>query len=119
MWSEAVDDRLNILWQVDSGRPGPHLLLTEHLDTRPVCEGWTADPFSGAVRDGRLHGHGVMDMKAGLGSQVGAMKTLIDSGLRFNGTLTFCAVCDPMGDQSGSIDLFRRQRPVAVGNHHK
>ena len=108
VWPETVGDRLNILWQVDSGRPGPHLLLTGHLDTKPVCEGWTGDPFSGAIADGRLHGHGVMDMKAGLGSQVAAMKTLIDSGLAFDGRITFCAVCDHMGGQTGSIELFRR-----------
>ena len=39
-----------------------------HLDTKPVCEGWQRDPFDGAIENGRLYGHGVMDMKAGLGS---------------------------------------------------
>jgi acetylornithine deacetylase len=108
VWSEPVAERINVFWQVDSGRPGPHLLLTGHLDTKPVCEGWNADPFSGDIVDGRLCGHGVMDMKAGLGSQIGAMRTLIDAGLAFDGQITFCAVCDHMGDQTGSIDLFRR-----------
>ncbi len=109
VWCEDVfDGRSNTLWEVDSGRPGPHLLFTGHLDTKPVCEGWTRDPFDGAIEGGRMFGHGVMDMKAGLGCQIGAIKTLVESGLRLAGKITFAAVCDHMGDQTGSIDLFRR-----------
>jgi acetylornithine deacetylase len=111
VWCEDVfDGRVNTLWELDSGEPGPHLLLTGHLDTKPVCEGWTRDPFDGAIEDRRLFGHGVMDMKAGLGCQIGAMKTLIDGRIPFNGKITFCAVCDHMGDQTGAIDLFRRHK---------
>ncbi|MBV9859543.1 MAG: M20/M25/M40 family metallo-hydrolase [Alphaproteobacteria bacterium] len=109
VWCDEIPDgRLNTLWEVDSGRPGPHLLLTGHLDTKPVCEGWESDPFSGLIADGRLHGHGVMDMKAGVGSLAAALKTLVDSGVAFRGKVTFAAVADHMGDQSGSIDLFNR-----------
>ena len=111
VWCEDVfDGRSNTLWQVDSGRPGPHLLFTGHLDTKPVCEGWTRDPFDGAIEADRMFGHGVMDMKAGLGCQVGAIKTLVDSGLEFTGKITFAAVCDHMGDQTGSIALFKRHK---------
>lgn len=109
VWCEEIPDgRLNTLWQIDSGRPGPHLLLTGHLDTKPVCEGWMRDPFDGAIENGRLFGHGVMDMKAGLGSQIGAIKSLLDSGVAWNGKITFCAVADHMGQQTGAIDLFKR-----------
>ena len=67
VWSEEVfDGRINTLWEVDSGKPGPHLLFTGHLDTKPVCEGWTRDPFDGAIEHDRMFGHGVMDIKAGL-----------------------------------------------------
>ena len=111
VWCEDVfDGRVNTLWQIDSGRPGPHLLFTGHLDTKPVCEGWTRDPFDAAVENDRLFGHGVMDMKAGLGCQIGAMMTLVESGMPFNGKITFAAVCDHMGDQTGAIDLFNRHK---------
>ena len=109
VWCEEVfEDRLNTLWEIDSGKEGPHLLFTGHLDTKPVCEGWTRDPFDGAIEDGRLFGHGVMDMKAGLGCQIGAIKSLVDGNVDFTGKITFVAVCDHMGQQTGSIDLFRR-----------
>ena len=65
VWVEEVfDGRVNTFWEIDSGRPGRHLLFTGHLDTKPVCEGWTRDPFDASVEDARLFGHGVMDMKA-------------------------------------------------------
>jgi len=111
VWCEDVfDGRVNTLWEVDSGKPGPHLLFTGHLDTKPVCEGWTRDPFDAAIVDQRLFGHGVMDMKAGLGCQIGAMKTLIDGAIPFNGKITFAAVCDHMGDQTGAIALFKQHK---------
>jgi acetylornithine deacetylase len=111
VWCEKTyEGRLNMLWEVDSGRPGPRLLFTGHLDTKPVCEGWRRDPFDGAIENGRLHGHGVMDMKAGLGSLIGGIMTLVESGTDFRGKLTFAAVADHMGQQTGSIDLFRRHQ---------
>jgi acetylornithine deacetylase len=110
-WCEKTyAGRLNTLWEVDSGEPGPHLLFTGHLDTKPVCEGWRRDPFDGAIEDGRLYGHGVMDMKAGLGCLIGGIKTLVDSAVDFKGKITFAAVADHMGQQTGSIDLFRRHK---------
>ena len=111
VWCEKTyEGRLNTLWEVDSGRPGPRLLFTGHLDTKPVCEGWKRDPFDGAIENGRLHGHGVMDMKAGLGSLIGGIMSLIESGTDFRGQITFAAVADHMGQQTGSIDLFRRHQ---------
>lgn len=111
VWSEQTyEGRLNTLWEVDSGKPGPSLLFTGHLDTKPVCEGWQRDPFDGAIENGRLFGHGVMDMKAGLGSLAGGIVTLMESGVDFRGKVTFVAVADHMGQQTGSIDLFRRHK---------
>jgi acetylornithine deacetylase len=111
VWCEKTyEGRLNTLWEIDSGKPGPHLLFTGHLDTKPVCEGWQRDPFDGAIENGRLYGHGVMDMKAGLGSLVGGIMTLVESGVDFRGKITFAGVADHMGQQTGSIDLFRRHK---------
>ena len=49
------------------------LCLTGHLDTVPLGEAhWSVDPFGGAIRDGRLHGRGASDMKAGIAALVAA-----------------------------------------------
>src|SRR5262249_21556280 len=108
VWCEKTfEGRLNILWEVDSGKSGPRLLFTGHLDTKPVCEGWQRDPFDGAIENGRLYGHGVMDMKAGLGSLIGGIMTLVESGVEFRGKITFAAVAHPMGPPTASSHSFR------------
>ena len=50
---DALPDGPNVVGVVDSGRPGPTLVLTGHIDTKPVCVGWTDDPYSGRLEDGK------------------------------------------------------------------
>jgi len=60
-----------------------------HLDTKPVSHGWTATtPFSGALLDGSVYGHGIMDMKAALACQIVAMEALRDCGVPLAGTVS-------------------------------
>lgn len=102
----VVSDRPNAVGEVSFGT-GPRVVYTGHMDTKPVSHGWTkADPFSGAVIDGAIYGHGIMDMKAALVCQIVAIESLRDSGLDLRGTLAMAAVSDHMGDQLGSIAYF-------------
>ena len=102
----VLPDRPNATGQVVLG-DGPTVVLTGHLDTKPVSHGWSVtDPFSGAVIDGSVYGHGVMDMKAALACQIVAIEAVRASGLPLGGTLSMAAVSDHMGDQLGSIAYF-------------
>src|SRR5437899_9134908 len=86
---------------------GRRVVLTGHMDTKPVSQGWTVtEPFSGALIDGSIYGHGVMDMKAALACQIVAIEAVRASGLPLSGTLAMAAVSDHMGDQLGSIAYF-------------
>jgi acetylornithine deacetylase len=62
--------------------PGaPRLCLNGHLDV--VDEGsepWTAGPWSGAVRDGALHGRGSADMKAAVAAALHATAAVAQAG---------------------------------------
>lgn len=40
---------------------GPAVLLDAHMDTVKPAEGWTRDPFTPSLEDGRLYGLGVSD----------------------------------------------------------
>src|SRR5882757_5282266 len=98
--------RPNALGELAFG-PGRRVVLTGHLDTKPVSHGWTATtPFSGELIDGSIYGHGIMDMKAALACQIVAMEALQDSGAELAGTVAMAAVADHMGDQLGSIAYF-------------
>src|SRR5439155_15864471 len=85
--------------EVEPGRPnmlatwragnGPHLLLTGHIDTVPVGEGWTRDPHGAEMAGGRLFGRGACDMKGGLAAMLGAIVALRARGERQDGAVAF------------------------------
>ncbi len=102
----VLPERPNAIGEVRFG-PGRRVVLTGHMDTKPVSHGWdVTEPFSGALIDGSVYGHGVMDMKAALVCQIVAIEAVRASGLPVTGTLAMAAVSDHMGDQLGSIAYF-------------
>ncbi len=102
----VLPDRPNAIGEVRFG-PGRTVVMTGHMDTKPVSHGWSVtEPFSGALIDGSVYGHGVMDMKAALVCQIVAIEAVRASGLPVAGTLAMAAVSDHMGDQLGSIAYF-------------
>ncbi|MCC6224477.1 MAG: M20/M25/M40 family metallo-hydrolase [Thermoleophilia bacterium] len=103
---DALPDRPNVVGVVDSGRPGPTLVLTGHIDTKPVCVGWSGDPYSGRLEDGKVHGHAVMDMKAGVATLTEATAALARDRSLWCGKVLLAAVADHMGQQQGAIRFF-------------
>ena len=103
---EALPGRKNVVGVVDSGRPGPTLVLTGHIDTKPVCVGWDEDPYSGRLDGDRLYGHAVMDMKAGIAGVVSAGASLARCRELWDGKVIVSGVVDHMGDQIGAIRFF-------------
>ena len=100
---DVLPGRPNALGEVSFG-PGPRVVLTGHLDTKPESHGWQrAAPFSGDLIDGAVYGHGVMDMKAALACQIVAIEAVKASRLPLSGTVAMAAVADHMGEQAGSI----------------
>jgi len=51
----------HVSWLAVKGRPST--LFNVHLDTVPAGEGWSSDPHTLAVRDGRAYGRGSCDIK--------------------------------------------------------
>ncbi|MFI5085000.1 MAG: M20/M25/M40 family metallo-hydrolase [Actinomycetales bacterium] len=62
---ESAPGRASVVVRVaGADRTLPGLLVHAHLDVVPAEAGqWQQDPFSGAVRDGYIHGRGACDMK--------------------------------------------------------
>ncbi len=52
-----------------------------HLDVVPAGEGWSGNPFSGEVRDGKVFGRGSMDDKGPTVAALYALSALKESGL--------------------------------------
>jgi succinyl-diaminopimelate desuccinylase len=79
-------------------RPGVH--LNGHIDVVPPGLGWTVDPFEGVVRDGRIIGRGVCDMKAGIAAAVFAAEALRRAGIVLPSLLEISGTVD---EESGGF----------------
>lgn len=76
-----------------SKRPRGRLLFCGHVDCVPALpDGWTEDPFSGTIRDGKVFGRGTTDMKGGCAAILWACREWIERGRELPADLAF--VCD-------------------------
>jgi acetylornithine deacetylase/succinyl-diaminopimelate desuccinylase len=108
---EAAPGRVNVLAELkgDEGLRAPNarsLMLCGHTDTVPAYD--MADPLSGRVTDGMLHGRGSVDMKGPLASMAAALIALKRTGLAPAGGVRFAAVCDEEETGLGAADIVRR-----------
>ncbi|MCD7784175.1 MAG: dipeptidase PepV [Oscillospiraceae bacterium] len=56
----------------------PELGILAHLDVVPEGTGWTSDPYTARIKDGKLYGRGAIDDKGPAVSVIYAMKALKD-----------------------------------------
>jgi acetylornithine deacetylase len=92
--------RVNAIGRWRGAGGGKSLLFNGHLDTNPVTEGWTVDPWGGLVDDKFIYGIGVSNMKAGDAAYYCAVKTLIDAGVRLKGDVVLTFV---VGELQGGV----------------
>lgn len=85
-------------WRGTGG--GKSLLFNGHLDTNPVTEGWTVDPWGGLVDERFIYGIGVSNMKAGDAAYFCALKTLKEAGVRLKGDVILSFV---VGELQGGV----------------
>ena len=65
------EQRPNLLTTLDFGPGGRHLVLSGHLDTKPVGDArWRVDPLGAEVDGDRLYGLGSADMKAAVAAML-------------------------------------------------
>ena len=86
---------------------GKSLLFNGHVDTNPVTEGWTVDPWAGKVDDNFIYGIGVSNMKAGDAAYFCAVKTLIDAGVKLKGDVILTFVVGELQGGVGTYSLHR------------
>ena len=106
---QKVDSkRQNVIGSYRFG-PGKTFMYNGHLDTAPVCEGWSTDPFEPVVKDGKLHGLGSLDMKGGMAAIIGALKAILDAGIKLQGALVFSGVVGEEGYSEGARSMMKSE----------
>lgn len=105
----AYRDRPNVVGVLEGGAPHPSLILNGHVDVvspEPVAK-WTTDPWGGEVREGRIYGRGVLDMKAGVMANLFALQAILASGLRPESRVILQSVIEEeAGGSGGSLACF-------------
>jgi acetylornithine deacetylase/succinyl-diaminopimelate desuccinylase family protein len=109
---EPAPGRTSVLGRLTGMGGGRSLMLNAHCDTVDVAG--MAEPFSGAIRDGRLFGRGAYDMKGSLAACMAAAKTLKDSPARLRGDVLVAAVADEEYGSLGTSDLITHVRADAA-----
>ena len=122
-WQQVEQGRANVVGTLNGAGGGSSLMFNGHMDTSySGREPWLAhvpgfqpEPF---VRDGRLYGLGISNMKGALACYVEAVRALLDEGVRLRGDLLVAAVCGEIekaqfGDAQGA-----EFRGYATGTRH-
>jgi acetylornithine deacetylase len=122
-WQQVEEGRANVVGTLNGTGGGPTLMFNGHMDTSysgrepwlAQVPGFQPEPF---VRDGRLYGLGISNMKGALACYVEALRSLADDEVRLRGDVVVAAVCGEIekaqfGDAQGA-----EFRGYATGSRH-
>jgi len=113
----GYEGRPNIvaIWKGNGG--GRSLLFNGHTDVIPVGngEGWSDNPWSASIKNGRLYGRGSCDMKSGVASHIMAIENVIESGLKPKGDIYIDIVVDEEISGHGTLDTVIRGYKADAG----
>jgi acetylornithine deacetylase len=111
-WQQVEENRANALGTWTGVGGGKSLMFNGHLDTSySGREPWLRDvpgfQPQAFVREGRLYGLGISNMKGALACYVEAVRALQDAGVRLRGDVLIAAVCGEIektqyGDATGA-----------------
>lgn len=100
---EFQPGRANVLGRVRGSGERKSFIYSSHMDTLPPgSEGWTRDPFSGAIENGRMHGRGTTDMKCALASMIAAAGEIAAAGTPLAGDLVLAFTAGESNDLLGA-----------------
>lgn len=98
------DGRYNV-YATFKGNGGKSIMFNGHVDTMPSGDVnmWNTPPHEPTIKDGKMYGLGVCDMKGGLMASAMAVELLKDAGVPLSGDVVITSVIDEEGGGNGSI----------------
>lgn len=106
----GYEGRPNIVATAKGTGGGRSLLLNGHTDVIPVGngEGWSDNPWSAKIENGRIYGRGSCDMKSGVASHILAVQYLKEAGVKLRGDVYINVVIDEEVSGHGTLDTVIR-----------
>ena len=101
--------RWNIVARREGTRPGDCVHFNSHTDVVEVGQGWTVDPFGGALKDGRIYGRGACDMKGGLAASIVAVEAFLREHPDFAGAVEISGTADEESGGYGGVAYLAEQ----------
>lgn len=113
----GYEGRPNIVATWKGAGGGKSLLLNGHTDVIPVGngEGWSDDPWSAKIKDGRIYGRGSCDMKSGVASHILSVEFLKAAGVKLKGDVLINIVIDEEVSGHGTLDTVIRGYKADAG----
>jgi len=98
------EDRYNV-YASFKGKGKKSIMFNGHMDTMPTGDLalWNTPPHEPTIKDGKMYGLGVCDMKGGLMAAAMAVQLLKDAGMSLTGEVIVTSVVDEEGGGNGSI----------------
>ncbi|MBV9918159.1 MAG: M20/M25/M40 family metallo-hydrolase, partial [Solirubrobacterales bacterium] len=123
-WQEVEDGRPNVIGTLDGAGGGASLMFNGHMDTsysgreshlRHII-GFQPDAV---VKEGRIYGLGISNMKGALACYLEAVRAIKDAGLKLRGDVIIaCVVGEIEKTQWGEEFRGREYRGYATGSRH-
>lgn len=113
----GYEGRPNIVATAKGTGGGRSLLLNGHTDVIPVGngEGWSDNPWSAKIENGRIYGRGSCDMKSGVASHILAVQYLKEAGVKLKGDVYINVVIDEEVSGHGTLDTVIRGYKADAG----
>ena len=121
---EVEEGRANVVGVLAGVGAGPTLMFNGHLDTsysgqEPWLFGIPGFQPEGFVREGRIYGLGISNMKGALACYVAAVRALLAAGVRLRGDVMIAAVAGEIEKtQWGDEFRGREYRGYAAGSRY-
>ncbi|MEW5894804.1 MAG: ArgE/DapE family deacylase [Candidatus Omnitrophota bacterium] len=86
------------------------ILISPHIDTVPIGNGWTKDPLGKDIVNGKIYGRGASDDKGNAAVCIEVLRSLIEDKVRLNYDIFFAATVDEeTGSRNGIIPMLEQK----------
>lgn len=109
--------RWNLIAKRSGKTPGDCVHFNSHTDVVEVGQGWTQDPFGGALVDGKIYGRGSCDMKGGLAASIIAVEAFVEECPDFTGSIEISATTDEETGGYGGVAYLAEKGAYAHVDH--